>query len=356
MTALRDPLCVATGSAVPPDTLSDLLNAVRLRGAVFYDVDATSPWAERQPPGAAIAKYVMPGVQHLISYHVLVEGTCYGALVGEEPVRLQKGDAIVFPHGDAHVMASEAVRDGPEHLELYALPMEEVPRPVRIEGCGKERSRLVCGFLGCDIRPYNPLISALPRVLHVRNEGEGSGSLRPFIDLAVSESRDKRAGGDVVLARLSELMFVEAIRRHLAALPEQHTGWLAGLRDVHVGRALAAMHARPGHGWTLAGLARAIGLSRSALAERFTHLIGVPPMQYLLRWRMQVAAGLLARGSKVAGVAVEVGYESEAAFSRAFKKLVGHSPAAWRERQLRTVRERMRPAAGARRGRSSRSA
>jgi AraC-like DNA-binding protein len=345
----KDIPCVAP---VAPDTLSDLLNAVRLRGAVFYEVEATAPWAERQPQGMAIARYVMPGVQHLLSYHVVVDGPCYGSLVGGEPVRLESGDAIVFPHGDTHVMSSGPARDAQEHLDFYAIPVEQLPRPVRIEGGGSDRARLVCGFLGCDIRPYNPLIGALPRVLHIRNDGGDAGWLRPFIELAVSESRHRRAGGDVVIARISELMFVEAIRRYLAGLPEQQTGWLAGLRDPHVGRALAALHEKPHFGWTLQGLARAAGLSRSALAERFTHLIGLPPMQYLLRWRMQVAASALARGSKIAGVAVEVGYESEAAFSRAFKKLVGHSPAAWRERQLKATRVRMRPAARSKRGRS----
>jgi len=223
---------------------------------------------------------------------------------------------------------------------------------MQIAGDPRAGTHLVCGFLGCDVRPFNPLIGALPRVLHVRDRtGVKEGWLSQFIQVALAESRAKRSGGESVLARMSELMFVEAVRRHLESLPEAHTGWLAGLRDPQIGRALALLHARPGFGWTLPGLAREVGLSRSALAERFTHLIGQPPMQYLASWRMQVAAGLLARGTKVASVALEVGYDSEAAFSRAFKKLVGRSPAAWRGDQG-PARARARSAAPPRRSRS----
>jgi AraC-like DNA-binding protein len=191
----------------------------------------------------------------------------------------------------------------------------------------------VCGFLGCDARPFNPLLAALPRMLRVAS---GEGPLRELVRIAVAESGEPRPGGEALLARLSEMMFVEAVRRHLEGLPEEATGWLAGLRDACVGRALAALHARPAHAWTLEELSREAGLSRSALHERFTRLVGQPPMQYLARWRIQLASGLLARGTgKVAAVALDVGYESEAAFSRAFKRLVGAPPATWRRQRDR---------------------
>jgi AraC-like DNA-binding protein len=219
-------------------------------------------------------------------------------------------------------------------VEIYKVPESQLPVTLNIHGDPRRRAHLVCGFLGCDIRPFNPLISALPRVLHVRHREEGDvGWLGNFMRVALAESRTKRSGGESVLARMSELMFVEAVRRHLETLPAEQTGWLAGLRDPQVARALALLHRRPGFAWTLPGLAREAGLSRSALAERFTHLIGHPPIQYLANWRMQVAAGLLARGDKVASVALEVGYDSEAAFSRAFKKLIGRSPRTWRADQ-----------------------
>jgi AraC-like DNA-binding protein len=221
-------------------------------------------------------------------------------------------------------------------LATYARALAG-PAPVRVPlgGGGPDRAGIICGFLGCDARPFNPLLAALPRVLHARVVEGGGGALRTFIDAAVREAGARRPGGESVLARLSELMFVEVVRSHLEALPAGGTGWLAGLRDEYVGRALALLHQRPEHPWTLEELARGVALSRSSLAERFTQLVGQPPMQYLARWRMQVAAGLLSRGSaSVAQVADEVGYASEAAFSRAFKKTVGVPPAAWRRRRV----------------------
>jgi AraC-like DNA-binding protein len=209
--------------------------------------------------------------------------------------------------------------------------------PYRIVGSkeGPNRVGLICGFLGCDVRPFNPLLAALPKVMVV-SDGKGAkhGWLGRFMELAVAESREKRAGGESVLARLSELMFVEAVRRHLDALPSEQTGWLAGLRDRFVGRALTLLHAQPAHPWTLDELAREVGLARSSLAERFLHFVGEPPMHYLTQWRMQMAAGLLSGGvAGIAEIAQEVGYESEAAFSRAFKKVVGTPPATWRRQR-----------------------
>jgi AraC-like DNA-binding protein len=319
---------------VSSDTLSDLLRTVRLTGAVFFDIEAAAPWAEAQPAGPTIANAVLPGVQHLISYHAITSGSCFGGVLGGEPIRLEAGDVIVFPHGDAHVLSSAPNLSATPKPDNYRAPTSQLPVTLRIDGEARERTHLVCGFLGCDVRPFNPLIGALPRMLHVRDgAGANGGWLSHFIQVALAESRTKRSGGESVLARMSELMFVEAVRRHLESLPADRTGWLAGLRDQQIGRALALLHARPSFGWTLPALAREAGVSRSSLAERFTYLIGQPPMQYLANWRMQVAAGSLARGAKVASVALEVGYDSEAAFSRAFKKLVGRSPAAWRGEQ-----------------------
>jgi len=317
---------------VSDDTLSDLLRTVRLTGAVFFDMDVAAPWSKEQPAGAEIASSVLPGVQHLISFHAVTEGSCYGGIVGTDPVHLDAGDVIVFPHGDGHVMSSAPELTPSMDRNAYRIPASQLPMTIKLEGDPKRRTRIICGFLGCDVRPFNPLISALPRVLHVR-DGNGGGWLGNFMRVALTESQTKRSGGESVLARMSELMFVEAVRRHLESLPPEQTGWLAGLRDPQVARALALLHGRPGFGWTLPALAREAGLSRSALAERFTHLIGHPPIQYLANWRMQVAAGLLVRGDKVASVALEVGYDSEAAFSRAFKKLIGRSPRTWRAEQ-----------------------
>jgi len=218
-------------------------------------------------------------------------------------------------------------------LSAFVRP-SSAPLPLVYErgGAGPDRTHIVCSFLGLDERPYNPLLGALPRVIHLSASSAPATSwLGPLMHVAVNESRGRRPGGENVLARLSELLFVEAIRRYLEALPAAEKGWLAGLRDPMVGQALAALHGEPTRAWTVEDLARIAGASRSVLAERFTAMVGQPPMQYLALWRMQLASRLLLDGHPVAAVASFVGYESEAAFSRAFKKLVGEAPAAWRK-------------------------
>jgi AraC-like DNA-binding protein len=175
------------------------------------------------------------------------------------------------------------------------------------------------------------LLATLPRTLHLRRQGDDD-VVAQFVRLALSESAARRAGGECVLARLSELLFVEVVRRHLADLPPDQGGWLAGLRDEFVGRALGKIHDRPGHPWSLEELAREAGMSRSGLSERFAHVVGVPAMQYLAQWRMQLAASLLSGTALgLAEVAERVGYGSEAALSRAFKRRVGVAPGLWRQ-------------------------
>jgi AraC-like DNA-binding protein len=337
------------GRASGIDPLSDVLRAVRLSGAVFFRVDATSPWVIEVPDTAALAAATLPRAQHVISYHVVTRGSCYGALLGGAPVQLEAGDVLIFPHGDAYVMSiAPGMRGGPAPAEVLAFMREMVMGRLSFAvaegGGGPEQVDLVCGFLGCDAHPFNPLLAALPRLLHVRRAFAAGDPLGRLIDIAITESQERRAGGECVRLRLSELMFVEVVRRYLAGLPAEQTGWLAGLRDGVVARALTLLHERPGDGWTLGKLAKDVGLSRSALAERFTHFVGDPPMQYLARWRMQVAARLLADGqAKVSTVALRVGYDSEAAFSRAFKKAAGVPPATWRSRYATTLA----PAGGA---------
>jgi AraC-like DNA-binding protein len=211
----------------------------------------------------------------------------------------------------------------------------QLPIVVREGGAGTERIHVICGFLGCDALPFNPLLATLPQLLHVRRPpSAGRDRLDALIEFALSELRDKRAGSRSVLLRIGELMFVEVVRRYLMTVTEAEAGWLAGLRDPLVGRALERLHAEPNRSWTLDQLARAVGASRSILVERFTHFVGQPPMHYLTQWRMQLAAGkLIDSAAKVSAVAREVGYDSDAAFSRAFKKLTGVAPADWRNRQ-----------------------
>lgn len=309
------------------DPLSDVLRAVRLDGAFFYLVEATHPWSVTAAPAVELAPRVLPGAQHLISYHIVTEGSCWAGLVGEEQFRLETGDAILFPHGDAHFLSS-AQGERVDLEEMRAAPNRHL-ETVRVGDGSGPRANFVCGFLGCDVHPFNPLLSSVPRVMHVpKAAGEW---LSHFPRQVVTESRRERAGGATILTRMAELMFIEVLRRHIESAGVERKGWLAALRDPVVGAALALMHEKPSAAWTLADLARGVNSSRSVLAERFTDLVGHSPIQYLAQWRLQLAAEeLLTTGEKVAAIGARVGYESEAAFSRAFKRVTGRSPAEWR--------------------------
>jgi AraC-like DNA-binding protein len=320
------------------DVLSEVLSAVRLTGSVYFDVTATSPWVAEAQPSAEIAGLVMPGAQHAIEYHVITKGSCWISIVGGEPfepVRLEEGDIAVIPHGEAHTLSSSPGMRADANAEAPPWPGQGDALPFKLKTGveGPIEFRVICGFFTCDARPFNPLLDALPRFMRFGRAASGpaDGLLEQFIRFASAETNTKRAGSQSILNRLSELMFVETIRMQMEQLAATNTGWLAGLRDPLVGRVLALLHARPAHAWTLEELAVECGASRSVLADRFNHLTGYPPIQYLTRWRMQVAAKRLSdTGAKVATVAEEVGYDSEAAFSRAFKKFSGRSPSEWR--------------------------
>jgi AraC-like DNA-binding protein len=317
------------------DTLSDVLRAVRLSGAVFFAVDASAPWVAETPSASTVGPYLLPGVEHIISYHVIASGTCWGGLVDEPALKLEAGDVIVFPQGDPHVISSAPGMRGTPDLEAFrSVHQSRVPLAVSLRGGAARHEQVVCGYLGCDARPFNPLLSTLPRLMHLRPQSEDD-PLHRLVELAVAESAAPRAGGDCVLSKLSELLFVEVVRRYVAQLPPEGVGWFAGLRDDNIGRALQRLHERPAHDWSLEDLAKDCGLSRSVLAERFAHLVGVPPMQYLAKWRIQLAASLLRSGkASLAEIAERVGYGSEAALSRAFKREVGVAPAMYRRRDV----------------------
>jgi AraC-like DNA-binding protein len=321
--------------AVNADILSDVLQAVRLKGAVFFDVDARAPWVAETPPAKVIAPAVMPRAEHVIEYHVVTRGGCWAQIAGETdaPVRLEAGDVVAFPQGDAHILSSAPGMRGDVQLGAFeAPPGVQLPLVMNLSGDG-EGTKLVCGFLGCDARPFNPLLQSLPRMLHVRPSPDSKAPTEAFMQFALLETREQRVGAAGMLSRLGELMFGELVRRHIETMPEDGRGWLAGLRDRHVGKALAVLHADPGKGWTLESLAREAGLSRSAFTTRFSGYIGMAPMQYLTRWRLQLAASQLSQSdASIAIIAERAGYESEAAFNRAFRKAVGLPPAAWRNR------------------------
>jgi AraC-like DNA-binding protein len=328
---------IAAASEV--DLLSDMLRSVRLTGSMLFLVEASTPWVSWAPQTKSFQHLVLPAAQHLISFHIVTRGSCWAGLADAPPEHFEAGDVLVVPHGDAYYLADppgaertyglEEVLTFFRHMAAGKLP------PTAFEGGnGPATTQFICGFLGCDLQPFNPVLSALPRLLRVRLVTPTGDGLPHLIAFAINELRERRSGGQVVKLRMAELLFVDVIRRHLATLTDEKVGWLAGLRNPLVARVLALLHDAPAQGWTLDALAAQAGTSRSVLAERFVHFIGQPPMQYLRKLRMQLASRLLVEdGAKVVSIAAAVGFGSEAAFSRAFKKSVGISPNEWRRRR-----------------------
>jgi AraC-like DNA-binding protein len=324
------------------DALSEVLNVVRLTGAVFLDMELRAQWSYLTAPARKIADVLMPDADHVVPFHLLVDGACYARLTDGDPVKLEAGDVILFPAGDRHVLATAsdaALRLKP--VEITGESLESLLRRNDVSefkhGESGPATRIVCGFLACERRLAEPILASLPRLLRISmRDGTTAAWVQSSIRHSVAHSATARPGSALVLARLSEVLFAEAIRQYVDDLPPGGSGWLAGLRDRHVGRTLALLHEQPAHPWTVDELAAKVGLSRSALGQRFNALIGMPPVQYLTRWRISLAADRLRQTrATILQVATDVGYESEAAFNRAFKREFGVPPAAWRRQTAR---------------------
>lgn len=323
-------------TAIATDVLSDVFRNIRLAGALYFDVNAGAPWMAETRQAAALCPRVLRGFEHVISLYVVLKGSCWAQLCDESQpaVRLDVADGVIFWHGDAHSMSSEPRERLSSKSGLRGRsPDDALPFALYESGSG-ERARFVCGYLDCDARPYNPILGALPRVLHVPGSSAAGALTFDLMSAAVAESRQPRAGAEAILSKLGELMLLQAVRHCIECLPAESTGWLAALRDSNVSAALRALHGRPAEPWTLDALAREAGLSRSMFCERFSGLMGTSAMQYLSNWRLQLASSLLERrGASITRIAADVGYESDAAFNRAFKKRVGVPPGAWRRRR-----------------------
>jgi AraC-like DNA-binding protein len=332
------------------DVLSDVLRVVRLSGAVFFTADFSSPWAIESPMPEMLAAAVMPQAECVVLFHILVDGACEVACPGHPMTSMEPGDVVGFPRGDQHVMRSHSTASTTPLAAVYSPGQYDEPPQLSFGG-GGHTSRFVCGYLNCDQR-FSPLVEALPTMLLVRSRDEysaidaidaggsrpttvpqGSGTwLGTTLKFTVNEARTGRPGNAAILGRLTELMFVEILREYMQRLPEDQGGWLAGLKDPHVGKALRLMHADPARDWTVDDLGREVALSRSVLAQRFSDLVGDTPILYLANSRMQLAKQMLREGARnIQEVASRVGYDSEAAFNRAFKRATGTPPAAWRK-------------------------
>jgi len=319
------------------DALSDVLKSVRLEGAVYLDGEFTAPWSVVSRSGLSAVRHQLASSDHVVFFHYVAEGEVHvpGA-PGERDVVARAGDLLICPHGGGQTMASDVRLEPVDADALPALSEPGSPVTRLRHGGGGAVTRVVCGYLACSRSACRPVLDGLPPVLCVSTrEGLAAALVRELMQAAVRESAEARPGAQSVLAKLSELLFVEALRRYADGLPAGRSGWLAGLRDPHVGRALGLLHAQPERDWTVDDLAGKVALSRSALAERFSQLVGEPPIQYLSRWRLALAAQELRAGAEpIARIAQRCGYETDAAFSRAFKREFGVPPAAWRRYKI----------------------
>jgi AraC-like DNA-binding protein len=314
------------------DAFSEILSGVKLNGAVFFTAEFSAPWGLTTPASKLMAAKVAPGAAHLLLYHLLIEGSAIVELEDGQLIALTPGDVVIFPHGDPHYMSSGKGTKPP--FPNYGITTKIKSRdlsPLRAGGGGAV-SKFVCGYMTCDPHLSRPILDGLPPAFKVNVRTDHSGHwLESSILHLVEESASGRVGSEAMLTKLSEALFVDTLRRYVAGLPEQERGWLAGARDPIVGKSLGLLHSRIAHPWTIADLADEVGISRSALVERFTRYLSEPPMTYLTRWRLQLAARSLMRTSRgVADIGTDIGYESEAAFSRAFKREFGQPPGRYR--------------------------
>ncbi len=313
------------------DVLSEVLKVVKLQGALYYNGEFSAPWSVRAASSHGVAQHFVPDAEHVIIYHLLIEGRASIRLDDGTRITLNAGDIVMIPHGDPHILEngpSTSTVDDAEHLT------ETLSQGLRVwrMGGGGEVTKFVCGYMACEPRLSQVFLSGLPPVFKVGIRNDASGRwLEDSIRFSVNGINASRAGEGAMLAKLSEVLFIETLRSYITKLPAEQTGWLAGARDSEVGKTLALMHRNPAHPWTIASLAKEAGVSRSVLAERFRHYLNEPPMAYLTRWRLQLGAQMLASTSySVSQIASEVGYESEAAFNRAFKREFEAPPARFR--------------------------
>lgn len=323
------------------DVLSTVLRTVKMEGAVFFNAEFSAPWCVRTPASAKLAARLTSEPKHLIVYHLLLSGRAHAFVEGGSRLALEPGDIVIFPHGDPHIMGNGPDVPPRDHGEMLEEILANGLALARAGG-GGEITKFVCGYMICDAQLCKSFVSGLPPIFKVNIGGDSAGQwLENSIRYSVAQALTAKTGMDIVIAKLSDVLFVETLRRYLGQLPPGERGWLAGARDPEVGDALALMHRQPAEPWSIAKLAKQVGTSRSVLAERFRHFLGTPPMAYLTRWRLQLGAQQLQTTSRsVAQIAMEVGYESEPAFNRAFKREFGSPPARFRAKNKRASIQR----------------
>jgi AraC-like DNA-binding protein len=321
------------------EVLSEVLKAVRLHGALFYNAEFSAPWCAHSVDAPTVTSHLSPNSKHVIIFHLLTEGSGYASLEGHDRrIPLNAGDILIVPHGDQHILGNGSSVTPVDRAHVLDQVLSQGLKVSRMGG-GGELTKFVCGYLSCDPELSRVFLGGLPPILKVSIRDDASGQwLENAIRYSVDNMDPSRPGGETVLAKLAEVLFVETLRRHIALLPSEQIGWLAGIRDPEVGKTLALLHRKPADPWTIASLAREVGTSRSVLAERFRRYLSETPIAYLTRWRLQLGAQMLtSTSSSVAEIAAEVGYESEASFNRAFKREFVLPPARFRS-QSRSAR------------------
>ena len=323
-----------------PDVLSAVLRTIRLDAAIFIDAELTAPWKVETPVARKTAPLLSPGAEHVMIFHLVTEGTAYASLGGGRRLPLEAGDVVMFPHGDAHIMGAGAGAACTSAEETYSSWRDRGLAVYRL-GEGGPVTKIFCGFLVCQPQLSAGILQGVPPMIQVSIRGTETGRwLEESIRFTVAAQASRDQGRQAVMTKLTEAVFVETIRIWAQDTPPEACGWIAGARDRHVGRALSLMHGEPSRPWTIAGLAAELGVSRSVLAERFTRYMGQPPISYLKGVRLQMGAQLLIETDRSAAeVAAEVGYESEASFSRAFKRVFDCPPAQFRIERRSFVRD-----------------
>jgi len=314
------------------DVLSAALGSVRMTGAIFLAAEFSAPWGFAAPDARQTAPVLAPGTERLINYHLVIDGKALVQIPDEPDLLVQAGEIVIIPHGDAHIFCNgspNTMLDGAMALREHKTGQLSSLR----WGGGGETTRFVCGFLGCERHADRLFLAGLPKTIKVDIRGDATGAwLESSIRHLVADTKSGEPGREILLSKMAEALFIETLRRYMRSLTAGETGWLAGARDPVVGAALAELHRKPSGPWTVALLAKTVGSSRSVLAERFERFLGEPPLTYLARWRMQLASRKLqTTAASVLQIALDVGYDSEAAFSRAFKREFGSPPARYRK-------------------------
>jgi AraC-like DNA-binding protein len=327
MTAMPDLL---TETPMVPEPLDAALERLHLDGAIFFRSQFTEAWCYESPPQADIAGMLRPGAERLIMFHIVACGRCWVAVDDGVKHWAGPGDVIVMPYGDQHQVGGSEDAVVVPIASLFAPPPWE-RLPVLQYGEGGQRTDLVCGYLHSSDPLFDPRLGALPRVFVARlSDGPVAQWVKASIEYALSISEAMLPAGPPS-TKLPELLLCEVLRHHLASAPAIKSGWVVALRDPVLAPALAAIHAEPARHWTLPDLAAAATVSRSVLDERFRQVLGRSPIRYLTEWRMHAAGDLLrSTDFSVVRIAREVGYDSEEAFSRAFKRQHNMPPSRWR--------------------------